>query len=48
MDEEFEDAWGVLGQKVECPSCHGAGMTDGDTCPGCLGYGWLSSARESK
>lgn len=43
MDGETEDAWGVTGKRVECQSCHGGGHLDGETCPGCLGYGWISS-----
>ena len=43
MDDQYEDAWGVIGKKVECKSCAGAAMIDGEVCPGCLGYGWLSS-----
>jgi hypothetical protein len=46
MDEDGEhdeDAWGVIGKKVGCQSCGGGGSLDDEPCPGCLGYGWISS-----
>ena len=37
------DAWGILGEMIECPACRGTTILDDDECPGCLGYGWLNS-----
>jgi hypothetical protein len=43
MEDANEDAWGVIGEKVDCLSCEGTGQIGDEVCPGCLGYGWLCS-----
>jgi len=43
MQDEAEDAWGFTGRKVECTACKGNATIDGEICPGCLGYGWIST-----